>query len=133
MATHFSSYCKALLIPLTFSAFISCSPSPKKLSTVETGMSKEEVIAIVGNPPNKNVVNKTEIWDYPDSNRTIIFRMDTVYRIITSAEARADSVGMWLDKTDDKLKDQFKDLAGKADSTADKIKNKLTRDSSKSK
>lgn len=103
----------------------SCGQSPKTLSGVQTGMSKEEVIAIVGEPKNKNVVNKTEIWDYPESDRTVVFRMDTVYTILTSAEARADSVGMWLDKTNDKVKDQLGNFVDKADSAGDRITDKL--------
>lgn len=121
----------SLLFPLTL--FISCTQTPKKLGTIETGMSKEAVIAIAGQPSGKNVINKTEIWNYPDSNRTVVFRADTVYTILTSPEARADSVGKWLDKTDDKLKDQLGDLAEKADSVGSHIVKKLKKDSSSKK
>ena len=108
-----------------------CSHSPKDLATVEKGMSKEEVISIVGNPENKNVVNSTEIWDYPDSNRTIVFRKDTVYTILTSPEARADSVGRWLDKTNEKVKDGLGDLAEKAENAGERIKDGLKKDSAR--
>lgn len=116
-----------LLAP--FFQLAACKPKPQKLSTVEPGMSKGEVVATIGEPANKNIINKTEIWDYPDSNRTVVFRMDTVYTIITSPKARADSMGMWLDKTDDKIKNQLDNLADKVDSAGERIKKGLKKDS----
>lgn len=122
------SFSFSFLLGLSF-LIAACSQNPKTLSGVQTGMSREEVIAIAGEPKNKNVVNKTEIWDYPESDRTVVFRMDTVYTIVTSAEARADSLGMWLDKTNDKVKDQLENLVDKADSAGDHIADKLRKDS----
>ncbi len=108
-----------------------CTPKPKTLSVVTIGMTKAEVVATIGEPAKKNVINKTELWDYPDSSRTVVFRMDTVYTIITSAKARIDSVGMWLDKTDNKIENQLGDLVDKVDSAGKHIKNKLRKDSTK--
>jgi outer membrane protein assembly factor BamE (lipoprotein component of BamABCDE complex) len=124
MKTICSIACSILLLA-------ACSKGAKTLSSVQTGMTKNEVIGIVGDPAKKNVVNKTEIWDYPDSNRTIIFRMDTVYRIVTSAEARVDSIGQWLDHTDDKVKQGLGNAGEKIGNAADKVKDKLKRDSTK--
>ena len=62
-------------------------------------MTKQEVLGIVGEPEKKDVINKTEVWDYPDSARTIVFRADTVYSVMTSPKARLDSVASWLDTT----------------------------------
>lgn len=114
---------------LLFTA-VSCSNTPKSLSVVETGMSKEEVLTIVGEPKSRNVVNETEIWDYPDSSRTVIFRKDTVYHILTSPEARADSIGMWLDKTNERVKDGLENITDKAARAGEKIKDKIDKDSS---
>lgn len=109
--------------------FAGCSPSPKKLGGVEYGMSKAEVVAAVGEPTKKNVVNQTEIWDYPDSSRTIVFRMDTVYSIITSAKARADSMSLWLDSTNTKAKNTLGEIGEGIEDAADKVKDKLHKDS----
>ncbi len=121
------------ILSLVAITFIGCAPSPKKLSTVKNGMSKTEVISIVGDPAKKNVLNQTEIWDYPDSNRTIVFRMDTVYSVITSPLARADSMGKWLDSTDQKVKKGFSKIGNAVENAADKVKDKLSKDSTKKK
>lgn len=106
-----------------------CSPSPKKLGSVEYGMTKTEVIAAVGEPSKKNVLNQTEIWDYPDSSRTIVFRMDTVYTIVTSAKARADSMSIWLDSTNTKAKNTLGNIGDGIEDAAQKVKDKLHKDS----
>lgn len=111
--------------------FSSCSRPQKDLATVEIGMTKAEVTEIVGEPKKKNVINKTEIWDYPDSNRTIVFRMDTVYSIMTSARARLDSISIWMDSTNTKVKKGFGKIGDKLENAGDKIQDKVKRDTSK--
>lgn len=111
--------------------FSSCSRPQKDLATVEIGMTKAEVTEIVGEPKKKNVINKTEIWDYPDSNRTIVFRMDTVYSIMTSARARLDSISIWMDSTNTKVKKGFGKIGDKLEDAGDKIQDKVKRDTSK--
>lgn len=111
--------------------FSSCSRPQKDLVTVEIGMTKAEVTEIVGEPKKKNVINKTEIWDYPDSNRTIVFRMDTVYSIMTSARARLDSISIWMDSTNTKVKKGFGKIGDKLEDAGDKIQDKVKRDTSK--
>ena len=107
----------------------SCSRPSKDLATVEIGMTKAEVTGIVGEPKKKNVVNETEIWDYPDSNRTVVFRMDTVYSIMTSARARLDSMSVWMDSTNNKVKKSFDKVGDKLENASEKIQDKAERDS----
>ena len=109
----------------------SCSRPAKDLATVEIGMTKTEVTQIVGEPKKKNVINKTEIWDYPDSDRTIVFRMDTVYSIMTSARARLDSISIWMDSTNTKVKKGFGKIGDKLENAGEKIQEKVKKDSSK--
>ena len=108
-----------------------CTRPAKELATVEIGMTKAEVTGVVGEPKKKNVINKTEIWDYPDSNRTVVFRLDTVYAIMTSARARLDSVSVWMDSTNTKVKKGFGNIGDKLENAGDKLKTKVKRDSSK--
>lgn len=121
----------AFFILLSAIAISSCSRPSKDLATVEIGMTKAEVTRIVGEPKKKNVINKTEIWDYPDSNRTIVFRMDTVYSIMTSARARLDSISIWMDSTNTKVKKSFGKIGDKLEDAGEKIKEKTKRDSAK--
>jgi hypothetical protein len=124
---------KSLFLALVATASISsCSQSSKDLATVEIGMTKTEVTGIVGEPKKKNVINNTEIWDFPDSNRTIVFRQDTVYSIMTSAKARIDSLGSWMDSTGSKVKTGLGKVGDKLENAGDKIQNKVKRDSTKS-
>ena len=106
-----------------------CSRPAKDLATVEIGMTKAEVTGIVGEPQKKNVINETEIWDYPDSNRTVVFRMDTVYSIMTSARARLDSISVWMDSTNNKVKKGFGKVGDKLEEASDKIQDKAPKDS----
>jgi len=122
MKTLFLTFISAILLS-------SCSRPAKDLATVEIGMTKAEVTGIVGEPQKKNVINKTEIWDYPDSNRTIVFRMDTVYSIMTTAKARLDSINIWMDSTNNKMKDGFKKIGDKIENASDRIEGKMKRDS----
>mgnify|MGYP003575914625 CR=1 FL=1 len=123
---------KALFFTLLSAIILSsCSRPSKDLATVEIGMTKEQVTGIVGEPVKKNVINNTEIWDYPDSNRTVVFRMDTVYSIMTSARARLDSINIWMDSTNSKVKEGFNNIGDKIGNTVDKIEDRADRDTSK--
>lgn len=103
----------------------SCNRRPKDLATLERGMTRTEVLAIVGEPQKKDVINSTEIWVYPDSARTVVFRKDTVYTILTTTQARLDSMASWIGKTDGKLEKGFKKAGAKLDSAVKKIGDKL--------
>jgi len=118
-----------LTLFLGLSILSSCSRPAKELGSVKIGMTKTEVSAVIGEPKKKNVINETEIWDYPDSSRTVVFRMDTVYSIMTSARARLDSVNTWLDSTNQKVKKQFGKAGDKLEDAAEKIQRGVSKDS----
>jgi outer membrane protein assembly factor BamE (lipoprotein component of BamABCDE complex) len=117
----------------------SCTQPSKDLATVEIGMSKSEVSGSIGEPKTKNVVNNTEVWDYADSGRTVVFRKDTVYSIMTSPKARLDSMKVWVDSADNKSKKVLGKLGEKLNNAGNKLENaagkagvRLKRDTSKS-
>jgi hypothetical protein len=87
-------------------------------------MTKEEVRKIVGEPARKNDIG-IQWWVYPDADRTVVFREDTVYSIITSAEARLDSIKSNLKKAGEDIDSGFKKLGRNIDSSAKKVKNNL--------
>ena len=120
-----------ILLPALFLA--ACSRPAKELGEVTIGMTKQEVLGIVGEPEKKDVINKTEVWDYPDSARTIVFRADTVYSVMTSPKARLDSVASWLDTTNQKVKKGFGNIGEKVEGAADKVRDRLKKDSTKTK
>ncbi|HEY0056751.1 MAG TPA: outer membrane protein assembly factor BamE [Pedobacter sp.] len=117
----------------------SCTQTNKDLATVEIGMTKSEVSGSIGEPKTKNVVNNTEVWDYADSGRTVVFRKDTVYSIMTSPRARLDSMKVWVDSADNKTKKVLGKVGEKLNNAGDKLENaagkvgvRLKRDTSKS-
>jgi hypothetical protein len=114
---------KFLLILALFSC-IACNRHPKNFSTVKIGMTKEQVVSTVGEPAKKNDMG-IEIWVYPQADRTVVFRNDTVYSIITSAEARMDSIKMSLEKAGQKVEKSIQKLGKDMDSSAEKIKKDL--------
>lgn len=121
---------KTLFVTLITAIILSsCGRPSKDLATVEIGMTKTEVTSIVGEPLKKNVVNETEIWDYPDSNRTVVFRKDTVYAIMTSARARVDSMEAWMDTAGTKVKKGLGKIGDKLEKAGDKIHDKVDGDS----
>ena len=101
----------------------SCTQPSKDLANVEIGMSKTEVSEAIGEPKTKNVVNNTEVWDYADSARTVVFRKDTVYSIMTSPKARLDSMKVWVDSADTKTKKVFGKVGEKLKKAGDKLQN----------
>ena len=50
-----------------------------------------------------------ELWTYDSADRTIIFRKDTVYNIITSSEARIDSLENTMKDAGEKIKEGAKE------------------------
>jgi len=99
-----------------------CSTSPKGFSGIKTGMTKSEVLSLAGEPTEKNHTGIAELWVYPDSDRTVIFRKDTVYSIMTSAEARMDSIESGIKKTGTEIKEEAEDMGQKLDSLGRKLK-----------
>jgi len=100
-----------------------CSAKQKSLADIEKGMSKSEVVSLIGEPAEKNNIGIAELWVYPDSNRTVVFRSDTVYDIMTSAEARIDSIETNLDSAGKEIKDKTLKLGEKIDSLGNRLKN----------
>lgn len=101
----------------------SCSRPERDLAAVEIGMTKAEVTNLVGEPKKKDVINETEIWTYPDSSRTVVFRLDTVYSIMTSPKARLDSINIWMDSTGNKIEKGLEKVGDKLKNAVDKVEN----------
>jgi hypothetical protein len=112
---------KYLIILLSIVALGSCTEKQKEFSTVQKGMTKEEVIQQVGQPTTKRDILVAEVWKYDLADRTVVFRNGTVYDIITSTEARIDSIEATLKATGKSLKETGKDLKERLDRTGDTI------------
>lgn len=89
--------------------FTQCQKKQKDFGQVQKGMTKSEVLSLTGEPDQKNTVGPAEFWTYRDSNRTIGFRKDTVYNIMTSPEARADSIRQSVREAGRDLKEKSKE------------------------
>lgn len=116
----------ALMAVLTISA---CAEKEKSFNGVSTGMTKEEVVGQVGEPNKKNDLAFAELWTYDNADRTIVFRSDTVYDILTSTEARIDSIEADLKETGSSLREKIDNTVDSLDSGSLRIKNKIMRDS----
>lgn len=117
---------KTALLMLAVFLCIACDRKQKDFSTVKIGMTKEEVIGIVGQPGKKNDIG-IQLWVYPDADRTIVFRDDTVYSVITSAKARIDSIKNSLEKAGENVEKSLNKMGDSIDSTATSIKNKIKK------
>jgi outer membrane protein assembly factor BamE (lipoprotein component of BamABCDE complex) len=106
-----------------------CSENHKDLSSVKVGMTAEEVILLAGDPDKKNNIGIAELWTYKKEDRTVVFRKDTVFDVITSADARIDSIKTSLDHLGDKIENQSEKAADKLDDLGRKIKTKAKGDS----
>lgn len=111
-----------LIIILFVFILAACSDSAKDLSSVKVGMTNQEVLQYAGEPDKKQDIGVAELWVYEKADRTVVFRRDTVYDIITSANARIDSVKTTLDNLGDKIEDQADKAVDKIDSLGRKIK-----------
>lgn len=127
-----------LIVLIACFALASCREKPKDFNAVAIGMTKDQVTAVVGEPAKKNELAIADLWVYPDADRSIIFRKDTVYNIITSADARIDSIEAGLKSTGDDLKNTGEVIDRKLERfgdsvkrTADQIKDKFKRDTTK--
>ena len=104
---------------------MACGNNPKTFENIRLGMTKADVVTEVGEPSKKNDLLMAELWVYDQYDRTLVFKSDTVSDIITSAEARVDSI-------ENSLKDFGQDVKQKLDHTGDtidsaslRIKNKI--------
>ena len=119
------------MIILVLAVFASCAEKQKKFANIKTGMTKEQVLQQAGEPSKKNDILISELWVYNNEDRTVVFRRDTVYDIITSADARIDSIEGTLKKTGKAVKEKLKSAADSIDSASKKIKSKIMGDSAK--
>ena len=112
-----------------------CSQNQKNFSSVKAGMSATEVLQHAGEPDKKQDIGIANLWVYESADRTVVFRKDTVYDIITSANARIDSVKSTLntigdqienktEKAGEHIKNQAQKAGSKLDSLGKRIKKK---------
>lgn len=101
----------------------SCSDGSKNFSSVEVGMTSQEVLKYAGEPDQRRDVGIADLWVYHEVDRTVVFRKDTVYDIITSADARIDSIKTTLDDIGDKIEKQAEKAVDKLDSVGGRLTN----------
>lgn len=88
-------------------------------------MSSQEVLNYAGEPDKKQDIGVADLWVYESADRTVVFRKDTVYDIITSANARIDSVKTTLDKIGDKIETQAEKAGATIKTQAEKAGEKI--------
>lgn len=114
------------LFSVVFLFFLAaCSENPKDFASVKVGMTSKEVLQYAGEPDKKQDIGVADLWVYENSDRTVVFRKDTVYDIITSANARIDSVKTTLDKIGDKIEVQAEKAGEKIKTQTEKAGDKI--------
>jgi len=103
---------------------LSCNKQQKDFASIEKGMNKSKVVELAGEPTKKTNVGVAEFWTYDGSDRTVIFRKDTVYNIITSSEARIDSLGKSMEEAGNKIEQGAKETGEDIREGAKKITSK---------
>ncbi len=116
-----------IIFLISIFALGSCADKQKEFSSVKKGMTKEEVIQHAGEPTTKRDILVAEVWKYDLADRTIVFRNGLVYDIITSTEARIDSIENTLKETGRDLKETGKDLKEKLKQTGDTLEDRSRR------
>ncbi len=124
---------KYLIILLSYVMLSSCTEKQQEFSSVKKGMTKEEVIQQVGEPTSKRDILVAEVWKYDLADRTVIFRNGSVYDIITTTEARIDSIESTLKETGKGLKEKLQQTGDTIDSAGRRLKDKIDGDSVKRK
>ena len=114
-----------IVILIAFLTLSSCSSEQKDFSSVTKGMTKEEVIAQVGEPTKKNDILVAEIWKYDLANRTVVFRNGEVYDVMTTTEARVDSIEATLKETGKDVKEKLQQTGDTIDSASRRLKEKI--------
>lgn len=94
-------------------------------------MTKEEVIKLVGEPTTKRDILVAEVWKYDLADRSVVFRNGNVYDIITSTEARVDSIEASLKNAGKGLKEKLQQTGDTIDSASRRLKDKIDSDSVK--
>jgi hypothetical protein len=116
---------KALTILFACFIIFACNKQQKDFSQIKKGMNKNEVLALAGEPTKKNNLGVAEFWTYDAANRTVVFRKDTVYNIMTSSEARIDSLKMSTEETGEKIKQGAKETGQGLKEKTKKLENKI--------
>lgn len=124
---------KRIILPAILFFLAACSQEPKNFSQVSTGMTKEEVLKKAGAPSSKNNIGLAELWVYSKSDRTVVFRKDTVFDIITSPHARIDSINLMLKQTGEDIKKDMKKAEDSLEKIGSRIKHKIKPDSTSKK
>lgn len=114
-----------LLISFVLTLIYSCSNTPKELKGVRRGMTKEQVLTYGGEPTSRNNLNIADLWVYEDADRTVVFRNDTVFNIITTANARIDSIEISLKNAGDNLKNNLSSAKDSIQRTGANIKSNV--------
>ena len=102
-----------------------CSENSKDFASVKVGMTSQEVLQYAGEPDKRQDIGVADLWVYERADRTVVFRKDTVYDIITSANARIDSVKTTLDKIGDKIEVQAEKAGATIKTQAEKAGDKI--------
>jgi outer membrane protein assembly factor BamE (lipoprotein component of BamABCDE complex) len=102
-----------------------CSEKAKDFASVKVGMSSQEVLQYAGEPDKRQDIGVADLWVYESADRTVVFRKDTVYNIITSANVRIDSVKTTLDKIGDKIEVQAEKAGATIKTQAEKAGEKI--------
>lgn len=120
---------KAVSFLLILLLFAGCANRSKDITQVSKGMSKQEVIAVIGEPSHKKDIEVAELWDYPAYNKTIIFRKDTVYDWVVSSSAQIDSIKDSFKDLGTGIRKGIKKIGSKLDTVTKKLENKRGPDS----
>ncbi len=122
---------KYLIIILCIVLLNSCTEKQQEFSSVKKGMTKEQVITQVGEPTSKRDILVAEVWKYDAADRTVVFRNGTVYDIVTTTEARVDSIEATLKDAGKGLKEKLQQTGDTIDSAGRRLKDRIEGDSVK--
>lgn len=122
---------KYLIIILCIVLLNSCTEKQQEFSSVKKGMTKEQVITQVGEPTSKRDILVAEVWKYDAADRTVVFRNGTVYDIVTTTEARVDSIEATLKDAGKGLKEKLQQTGDTIDSAGRRLKDRIEGDSAK--
>lgn len=128
MLKHKNNMKKYIIFLLTGILFVACAEKKTGFSNISKGMTKNEVLAQVGEPTKKSDVLVAEVWTYDADDRTIVFRNGEVYQVMTSAEARIDSIESALKETSRDVTEKLRATGDTIDSAGLRLKQKITGD-----
>ena len=113
--------------------FTACADNSKELTNVSQGMNKQEVVQAIGEPSRKNNLEIAELWVYPEYDKTLIFRADTVYDIVNSLTVKLDSIKSSFKDLGQGIKKEAKKVGRKLDTVGKKLEGKFDNDTSENK